>query len=181
MKTKRFHDKNRIALRAAWLLTLLGLLSLSAAAMSARPALIGEDAAKAAALAHAGLESANVTFVKVELDKENGVQVYEVEFYDKNGREYDYEINAVTGEVVSVDNDAENYPLPTDAISREKAISIALAKVPGAKNADIKKAELDYEDGRWVYEVEILYGGSEYEGEIDAHTGEVIKWETERD
>lgn len=181
MKTILFHNKIRIGLLTVCLAAFLGLLSLNVSAMAARPALIGEEEAKAAALAHAGLQSADVTFVKSELDRENGVQVYEVEFYTQNGREYDYEINAVTGEVISVDEDAENYPPPSDVISKEKAVSIALSKVPDANTSNVRTVELDNEDGRWVYEVEILYDGTEYDAEIDAYTGEILKWETERD
>lgn len=146
--------------------------------------LTGEEAAKAAALAHAGLKAADVTFVKCKLDWENGVQVYDVEFFTQDGREYDYEINAATGAVVSVDYDAENY-VPTgtsgENIGMEKARSIALAKVPGAESTHVRKLELDYDDGRLVYEVEIFYNGMEYEGEIDAYSGEIVQWEADRD
>lgn len=145
--------------------------------------LTGEEA-KAAALAHAGLKAAGVTFVECKLDWEDGVQVYDVEFFTQDGREYDYEINAATGAVVSVDYDAENY-VPTgtsgENIGAEKARSIALAKVPGAESAHVRKLELDYDDGRLVYEVEIFYNGMEYEGEIDAYSGEIVQWEAERD
>lgn len=144
----------------------------------------GEASAKAAALTHAGLQAADVTFVKCQLDWEDGVQVYEVEFFSRDGREYDYEISAATGAVVSVDYDAENYA-PSGAsgeeIGREKARSIALAKVPGAESAHVRKLELDRDDGRLLYEVEIRYNGMEYEGEIDAYSGEILKWEAERD
>lgn len=146
--------------------------------------LTGEEAAKAAALAHAGLKAADVTFVKCKLDWEDGVQVYDVEFFTQDGREYDYEINAATGTVVSVDYDAENY-VPTgtsgENIGAEKARSIALAKVPGAESTHVRKLELDYDDGRLVYEVEIFYNGMEYEGEIDAYSGEIVQWEADRD
>ncbi len=146
--------------------------------------LTGEEAAKAAALAHAGLKAADVTFVKCKLDWEDGVQVYDVEFFTQDGREYDYEINAATGAVVSVDYDAENY-VPTgtsgENIGAEKARSIALAKVPGAESTHVRKLELDYDDGRLVYEVEIFYNGMEYEGEIDAYSGEIVQWEADRD
>ena len=146
--------------------------------------LTGEEAAKAAALAHAGLKAADVTFVKCKLDWENGVQVYDVEFFTQDGREYDYEINAATGAVVSVDYDAENYVTTVTSgenIGMEKARSIALAKVPGAESTHVRKLELDYDDGRLVYEVEIFYNGMEYEGEIDAYSGEIVQWEADRD
>lgn len=54
--------------------------------------------AKLAALAHAKLKTDNVKFVKCELDNDDGRCSYEVEFiYD--GYEYEYEINAETGEI----------------------------------------------------------------------------------
>ena len=143
------------------------------------------EAAKSAALAHAGLKAEDVTFVKCELDWEDGIQVYEVEFFTKDSREYDYELSVATGEVVSVDYDAESYTPGTtgtgEYIGMDKARSIALAKVPGAEASHVRKLELDCDDGRWEYEVEILYNGMEYEGEIDAYTGEIIAWEAERD
>lgn len=144
----------------------------------------GEEAAKAAALAHAGLKAGDVTFVTCKLDWEDGRQVYEVEFYTPDGREYDYEIDAATGEIAGVDYDAEGYAPAGgsgDYIGEEKARSIALAKVPGAQASHVRKLKLDYDDGRWEYEVEIRYNGMEYEGEIDAVSGDILKWEAERD
>ncbi len=62
-------------------------------------AYIGGEAAKSAALQRAGLSESQVTHMKVTMDFEFGVMVYEVEFRC-NGMEYDYDINATTGEVV---------------------------------------------------------------------------------
>lgn len=69
----------------------------------------------------------------------------------------------------------------SDFIGEEQARSIALEKVPGANANHVRKMKLEYDDGRWEYEVEIYCDGVEYEGEIDARTGEVLKWEAERD
>lgn len=63
------------------------------------PTQIDADAAKAAALSHAGFSAGEVVFSKVKLDYEDGAVVYEVEFY-KDGMEYEYEINGATGDVV---------------------------------------------------------------------------------
>ena len=60
---------------------------------------IGKDAAKSAALKHAGLTAAQVTELSVELDRENGKTVYEVEFKSA-GYEYSCEIDAVKGTVL---------------------------------------------------------------------------------
>ena len=57
---------------------------------------ISAERAKEIALSHAGLASNQVTFKRTELDFDNGIQKYEVEFY-YNNREYSYEINANTG------------------------------------------------------------------------------------
>ncbi len=145
--------------------------------------LIGEEAAKAAALAHAKLTAAQVTFVQCKLDWEDGRQVYEIEFYTANSDEYDYEIDALTGAVVSVDYDAES-PVPPAGtnsayIGTDRAKAIALARVPGAADNNVRKVKLDEDDERWEYEVEIIYNGREYEFEIDALTGDVLKSESE--
>ena len=67
---------------------------------------IGEDAAWAAALSHAGVDETEVRNKKVKLEEENGVMVYEVEF-DKGRTEYDYEIHAVSGEVIKAETDMD--------------------------------------------------------------------------
>ena len=41
----------------------------------------------------------------------------------------------------------------------------------------MKKVELDYEDGRKVYEVEFIKGGYEYEFDVDANTGAIVNFE----
>lgn len=60
---------------------------------------ITEDKAKAIAVEHAGFSASDVEFSKVKLDYEDGQRVYEIEFY-KDGREYEYEINALSGKIV---------------------------------------------------------------------------------
>ena len=58
--------------------------------------------AKDAALSHAGLEESQVSDIDVDLDRDNGKLIYEVDFNSGN-TEYDYDINAETGEVISAD------------------------------------------------------------------------------
>ena len=143
---------------------------------------ITADEAKQAALTHAGLSSGDVTIVKCELDWDDGRQVYEVEFYDVSYKEYDYEIDASTGEIVKYDYDAE-YSIPqtsgTQSITADEAKALALAQVPGATTSDIYQFEVDYDDGRIRYEGEILYNGMKYEFEIDGYSGSIREWESE--
>ncbi len=55
--------------------------------------------AKSIALAHAGLSDKKVSFIKVEMDNDDGVSKYEIEFYFE-GYEYEYDINSKTGEII---------------------------------------------------------------------------------
>ena len=68
-------------------------------------------------------------------------------------------------------------PADYDLISEEKAKKIALGKVDGASASDIFQFDLDFDDGRWVYEGEIHKGEWEYEFEINAESGDVISFE----
>ena len=65
------------------------------------------------------------------------------------------------------------------AISLEEAQNIALERVPGATSQNIS-VKLDWDDGWYIYEGDILYNRMEYEFEIDANTGNILKWEEER-
>ncbi|MDO5116318.1 MAG: PepSY domain-containing protein [Synergistaceae bacterium] len=156
-------------------------LSLGIAALSAEAAaLIGEARAKEIALKHAGVAQQQARFTKVRLERDNGRMEYELEFY-AGGTEYDYEINAETGDVIKFSREVKNHGAPQGGqpglIGEAKAKSIALARVPGAKESDIRKFKLDRDDGRQVYEGEIFHNMREYEFEIDAKSGEVLKWE----
>lgn len=146
-------------------------------------AAITAEQAKEKALEHAGLSSSQVTFVKAKLDWDDGRQVYEVEFYDGDYKEYDYEIDASTGTVVKYDYDAE-YSIPQQpssgqSITAEQAKEKALSQVPGATASDIYEFKADYDDGRIQYEGKIIYNGMEYEFEIDGYSGSIREWDSE--
>ena len=66
-------------------------------------------------------------------------------------------------------------------IGVNRAKNIALKKVPGANSSHVKEIHLDRENGRMVYEGEIYHNGWEYEFDIDAVTGAIVKWKAERD
>ena len=77
------------------------------------------------------------------------------------------------------ENGGQNAPSGNGRISLEEARDIALARVEGATASNIS-IELDEDDGWYVYEGEIFYNGMEYEFEIDADSGNILKWEEER-
>lgn len=63
---------------------------------------IGVAKAKSIAKKDAGISIA--TFTKEELDSDDGVKIYEIEFISGN-REYDYSINAYTGKILERDSE----------------------------------------------------------------------------
>ncbi len=154
---------------------------------AAQTGAVDEARAKQIALDHAGVSESDTSFLMAKQDYENGVLVYEVEFYvAATGSEYDYEIDATTGEIRGFDYDAENYT-PTqqnttaasgETLSEADIRKIALAKVPGATEKDIRM-NLDRDDGRLRYEGKIIYEGMEYDFEIDAYSGAIQEWDAE--
>ena len=65
---------------------------------------ISFDEAKQIALQHANLSDNQVTFIKVSQDYDDGIHIYEVEFH-YNNREYNYDINAINGTILSYEQD----------------------------------------------------------------------------
>ena len=190
--------KNKFVKRISTL-SILGILGVSVLSGSlntfAANNYIGVEKAKSIALKDAGVSGA--TFVKAKLETEDGVKVYDVEFYKANV-EYDYEIDAITGKILEKDLDIENFSIPkkkattnkqtTKATTKskvktstkkaakdigvEKAKSIAL-KDAGVSNVKFTKAKVDYENGIKVYDIEFRKGNKEYDYEIEAATGKI--------
>ena len=152
---------------------------------------IGVEKAKEIAMSHAGVSAGSVSFVKAKLDYEDGVKIYDIEFYSGNV-EYDYEINAATGAIVSFDQDIENYAIPTQpaaaptqpaapsTISADRAKQIALSHA-GVGGANFTKVDLDTDDGVRVYEIEFKVGNVEYDYDIDASSGAILSSSSEID
>ena len=69
------------------------------AAASQTASQITLEQAKAIALSHAGVDAGTVYDFDGEWDYEHGIAVYELDF-KSGGYEYDYEVNAVTGEIL---------------------------------------------------------------------------------
>jgi len=192
MKNNKFVKR----ISALSILSVMGLSVLSGSlTASAANNYIGVEKAKSIALRDAGVSGA--TFVKAKLETEDGVKVYDVEFYKANV-EYDYEIDAITGKILEKDLDIENFSIPkkkattnkqtTKATTKskvktstkkaakdigvEKAKSIAL-KDAGVSNVKFTKAKVDYENGIKVYDIEFCKGNKEYDYEIEAATGKI--------
>lgn len=140
---------------------------------------ISEEEAKAIALQNAQVVSEEVTAIRVKRDIDDGIPVYDVEFYAQN-KEYDYEIQAADGAILSVDYDVEEeFQTNTSAagiISEVEAKQIILNKIPEATEQNIY-IRLDTDDRIQEYEGEVVINNTKYEFEINAQTGEITNWE----
>lgn len=139
---------------------------------------ITKEKAKSIALNHAKVSENSISGLKIENDWEDGQAVYSISFHAGN-YEYEYDITKNNGSILNVEKDYEKQNTSsTNMISKDKAISIALAKVKGATTKNIH-IELERDDGKYTYEGEIYYNNKEYEFEIDAYTGNILKWEVD--
>ena len=68
-------------------------------------------------------------------------------------------------------------------LTQEEALAAALehARLEKDQVEFIKRVELDYERGRKVFEIEFFHNGFEYEYDIDAETGKILKFDRDRD
>ena len=155
---------------------------------------ITEEKAQEIALNHAGKKAEDVRILRTKLDYDDGMAVYEVEFFAGENEEYDYEISAWTGEIISRDYDAESRGerwAKAGAERREAAAGTAAltaeeAKAAALKDAGLKESQVeglrvhqDWDDGRVVYEGKFYYHELEYEFEVDGNTGRLIDWDVE--
>jgi len=173
--------------------------------------LLTKEEVKTLAFSHAKVEADKVTDLDVELDEEDGIIFYDLEF-DHQDTEYDYRVDALSGKILynksepketvsqqvetpTVDikpeesKPAEEKPAETKpATTTKKKIGVAAAKSAAFKHANVKASEawdvdvdLDTENGKLVYEVSFDAGGYEYDYDIDAYTGKVLRSEKEKD
>ena len=137
------------------------------------------------------VEAVGGQVTEIEYEKSKGK--YEVEVRSE-GVEYDLDIDATTGDIIYEDKSVEkeqrnsltvletekntkNSKVDSKYITADEAIAIAMKSAQGT----VTDLELDDDDGRVHYDIEIEDGVYEYEFEIDAITGEVLDFEKDRD
>lgn len=148
---------------------------------------IDQQAAKEIAFADAGVSQQDVQKLELDFDYENGQGIYEIEFIC-NGTEYEYDIHAKTGEILKAEKDQKTSSgstvsgsAPTSAITAEQAQQIALEHAGvSASQASRMQVEYDVDDGVPHYSVEFYFDGAEYDYEIHARTGEILKQEKDQ-
>jgi uncharacterized membrane protein YkoI len=144
---------------------------------------IGLAAAKATALDNAGLSESDVTFTKAELDTDDGMLKYDLEFFTSSN-EYDYEVNAQSGAIIekSVEAIERSVKEQKSYIGVDKAKTVALEHAGiSTASASFSKAKLDNDDGKVVYEIEFYVGRTEYDYEIDAYSGTILEYDIDND
>ena len=159
---------------------------------------IGMDAARTAAEEYAGTTAVDSVTAEVDSELDEFPAHYEVELHTAWG-EFEYLVDAYTGKVISGQKDllttastpnettkpSDQKPDPSGTaqdIGYAKAKSIALNHAGVSENeAYDMDIELDDEDGILVYEVEFKSGNMEYDYEINAATGAILKYESELD
>ena len=80
-------------------------------------------------------------------------------------------------------NDTEMEKISGGTLTQDEALGKALEHAQLKKDQldFVKKAEMDYEHGRKVWEIKFYQGGLEYEYNIDAESGSVLKFEKDWD
>ena len=162
---------------------------------------IGKAAAAYAAEQYAGTTALNSVTAEVDSELDEFPAHYEVELHTAWG-EFEYLVDAYTGKVISGQKDllttasTPSTPNETTKLSNQKPdpsgtaqdIGYAKAKSIALNHAGVSEneaydmdIELDDEDGILVYEVEFKSGNMEYDYEINAATGAILKHESELD
>ena len=156
---------------------------------------IGKAAAAYAAEQYAGTTALDSVTAEVDSELDESPAHYEVEIKSQSGEEFEYKLDAYTGAILESKREVEggaetpavqpSRPEPPAAaqdIGYAKAKSIALNHAGVSENeAYDMDIELDDEDGILVYEVEFKSGNMEYDYEINAATGAILKHESELD
>jgi uncharacterized membrane protein YkoI len=136
---------------------------------------IGMEKAKAEAL-----KQVNGMVESVELESKNGRTYYEVDI-DKDKKDYDVYVDAYTADILKVEestfaddrDDQVSAATLEGLISQQEAMAIAIKEIAG----EVVKIELDKDDGRYEYEMELKTDKGEADITIDAENGKVLELE----
>lgn len=139
--------------------------------------------------------------LKAHEDSDDGVSYYDFTIVTDNEK-YEVEVDANSGKIIKMEKDDDyvgnhtnddtnsanqtnnsntngNTNTNTQAtITAEQAQQKAMDRVGGGY---LVKCELDQDDGVLKYEIEIKNGNKEYDVDVDANTGEIIKFDEEYD
>ena len=123
------------------------------------------------------------TIVSFEFDNDDRKPHYDIEITSETEK-VDIEVDAVSSNAIITEreairnhNDGQNQAtIENTKISQDEAVKIAKAKF----NGELHELDIDEDDNRFVYDIELRSETEKADFEIDAQTGEVIKFETDK-
>lgn len=117
----------------------------------------------------------SIEISSVELSEDDGKYAYDIQGFKEN-YEYEAEIDAESGEVISKEEEQDD-----DDVDRDDDIAIDFVEIISPKEAMekalennkgyVKSYEIDHDDDRLVYEIDIEDGD---DVELDAKTGDIL-------
>ena len=143
-------------------------------------AAVSEDEAINTALSDAGVEISEATALRSHKDRDDGRAYYDIEFRSDEGK-WEYEIDAESGRIVGFDFEESRNRAPASVgVDRAEAERIALSDA-GFDRDEVSRfrMESDRDDGIAIYEISFVADNIEYDYDINADDGTIIKasWE----
>jgi uncharacterized membrane protein YkoI len=140
---------------------------------------ISMNKAKRIAVKDANRKYSKVDFTKARVEYDDGIKHFDIEFVYKTSKyryEYDYEIS-MSGRILESGFDR-------DPIAKGKFIGIKKAKSIALKKAGLTAGQVtftsahrEFDDGRYIYDIEFYHGRWEYSFEIAARSGKILEWD----
>lgn len=119
----------------------------------------------------AALESAQGAVIEVELERERGDLIWEIEFADAQGRIVEVELDTITGGLLEQEVDDD----PAPDVSTFVSLNDALTAVASTETGSFIEAELELDDGVQIWEIKTLDANHQrHEHRVDAASGTVL-------
>lgn len=121
---------------------------------------------------------ANAKVESFQLEVENGKAYYKVSGYDAE-KEYEVTVDAVTGDIVKDEFEAENTSAKTADVQLEMIEAVNKYMDEALKDAgqgfEAGEYEVEFEDGKYVVTVEVVNGTKDISYTYDYETGKLIE------
>lgn len=161
----------------------------STTASNTTAAAVSESDATTIALQAAGLTQDQVDGMVVIPDRDDGQSIYKVKFR-VNNTQYYYEVNANNGQIIkqeihgqnSSNNSGNATSTPANTIGQNAALAAALAHA-GVSQSQIYDLDIENELHKQpaYYSIEFKANGMDYEYEVNAQDGSILKFEQDHD
>ena len=157
------------------------------------------DQAKQIAVADANVDTTSAVFTKMSSDYDDGLMKWEIDFVAGNTK-YEYEVNSIDGTILKKEIEVVTQAgFPQEANPFQQSLAVDPTGQPGA-GVDIERAkqiavqhagvdmasvifiklERDVERTTPRWEIEFVIGNLQYEYEINAINGAILKFKTKK-